>query len=194
MTDKTLKAALRAQIKRHGSQKAAALALGVSRSAFIQAWDGTTEPRDKLLEALGLMRVISYLPINLMQERPESPAEPEIVVSREYSTVETITPTERDFQAALKHGLPFRQTFNEWAESERKLTFEGYCETLSGRPSASPSSDQPLYASIGQGDAVPVRPITRGQDFRRSANPGESSVNGRPATPIHAILPQANRA
>ena len=56
-----LYAALETAIKQAGNQQAAATKLGVSPSYLSDVLSGRKEPGKKILEPLGLVRVVSYM-------------------------------------------------------------------------------------------------------------------------------------
>ena len=58
----TLVSRLNALVTRHGSQRAAATALGISQSHLFDLLNGRRKPGPKTLAALGLTETISYTP------------------------------------------------------------------------------------------------------------------------------------
>lgn len=69
MNPDSLRAQLAKLVTKHGSQRAAAQALGLSQSYFLDLMRGRRQPGPKALKALGLEAAVAYIPRTAASDR-----------------------------------------------------------------------------------------------------------------------------
>jgi transcriptional regulator with XRE-family HTH domain len=184
------------------SQTELARKLGIDISDINAALRGRRDPGPKLLNALGIERHVSYLlkapklmnPINADKQpkRPKTKAPKQL----EIKGIDPVPPKLKPrgmkpehVSTAIKYKLNPGSTWAAFiAEASSagdmwKKSFEDFCQERGSEPKPVNQPKEQVFAPIGHGDAVALKPQAVRADFRAPLQPGQLRVTVQDVQP-----------